>query len=57
MSSAESLKLMDDTRDMVENTRLAIDAMEAINQHKTAKELAIALTNMLNAVARKLDGE
>lgn len=57
MSSAESLKLMDDTRDMVENTRLAIDAMQATNQNATAKQLAIALTNMLNAVARKLDGE
>jgi hypothetical protein len=56
MTTTEAMTMMETTRDMVESTRLAIDAMQGVNQNKTAKELAVALANMLNAVAKRLDG-
>lgn len=57
MTTAENLRMLDAARDMAAETRLSIDAMQSVNQNKTAKELAQALTNMLNAVAKVLDAD
>jgi hypothetical protein len=55
MSTAENLRMLDAARDMASETRMAIDTMASMNQGKTAKELAKALTAMLNSVAKVLD--
>ena len=57
MTTTEALRMMDAARDMAESTRLSIDAMQGTNQNATAKQLAIALANLLNSVAKVLDAD
>lgn len=55
MNTSEALEMLKSTQEIAESTRNAIDSMQGIGQNKTSKQMAEALTALLNAVSKRLD--
>lgn len=55
LTAAENFTMLELARDVASETRQTVEAMQGVGANKTSRDLAAALANLLNVVAKKLD--